>query len=141
MNIYIVKISSKDNNGDYQFINFEVKCNNEEISLNKAVDYYYEKYWTNTEWKKEEFEAEMISFKNKLTQLNDSVLLKRLRNKDIIINEYESDLRSLLGATDKSVEDFAKMSLEKKTQYLLEIGCELSYFAYPKKSKFENISI
>jgi hypothetical protein len=139
--MYIVKLSAKDGNEDYQFVNVEVKCNNEEIAINKAVDYYYAKYWTNTEWRKEEFETEMISFKNKLNQLNDSVLLKRLPNKDIIINEYESDLRIYLGASDKSVENFSKMALYLKIQYLSEIGCELSYFAYPKKSKFESASI
>lgn len=139
--MYIVKLSAKDGNEDYQFVNVEVKYNNKEIAVNKAVDYYYEKYWTNTEWRKEDFEAEMISFKNKLNQLNDSVLLKRLPNKDIIINEYESDLRSHLGAIDKSVQEFTKMPLYLKIEYLSEIGCELSYFAYPKKSKFESVSI
>jgi uncharacterized protein (DUF2132 family) len=139
--MYIVKLSAKDGNEDYQFVNVEVNCNNENTAINKAVDCYYEKYWTNTEWRKEDFEAEMISFKNKLNQLNDSVLLKRLPNKDIIINEYESDLRSHLGAIDKSVQEFTKMALCLKIEYLSEIGCELSYFAYPKKSKFESVSI
>jgi hypothetical protein len=34
-----------------------------------------------------------------------------------------------------------KKALYKKVSYLSEIGCELSYFAYPKKSKFESVSI
>lgn len=139
--MYVVKLSAKDGNEDYQFVNVEVSCNNEEIAVNKAVDYYYDKYWTNTEWRKEEFETEMISFKKKIKQLNDSTLLKILPNKDIIINEYESYLRSHLGASDKSLEDFSKMALYLKIEYLSEIGCELSYFAYPKKSKFESVSI
>lgn len=139
--MYIVKLSAKDGNEDYQFLNVEVSCNNQEIAINKAVDYYYSKYWTNTEWRKEELEIEMISFKNKIKQLNDSTLLKVLPNKDIIINEYESYLRSHLGASDKSVKDFSKMALYLKIQYLSEIGCELSYFAYPKKSNFESASI
>jgi hypothetical protein len=83
----------------------------------------------------------MISFKKKVSQLKDSTLLKLLPNEDCIINDYESHLRSNLGATDKSVEEFIKMSLYSKIQYLSEIGCELSYFAYPKKSKFESVSI
>ena len=139
--MYIVKLSAKDGNIDYHFVNVEVNCNNENTAINKAVDYYYDKYWSNTDWRKEEFEAEMISFKNKVNQLNDSTLCKILPNKDIIINEYESYLRSHLGASDKSVEDFSKMSLYLKLQYLSEIGCELSYFAYPRKSKFESVSI
>jgi len=139
--MYIVKLSAKDGNEDYHFVNVEVNCNNENTAINKAVDYYYDKYWSNTDWRKEEFEAEMISFKNKVNQLNDSTLCKILPNKDIIINEYESYLRSHLGASDKSVEDFSKMSLYLKLQYLSEIGCELSYFAYPRKSKFESVSI
>jgi hypothetical protein len=83
----------------------------------------------------------MVSFKKKLEELNDSVFLKMIPNKDIIINEYESELRQNLGATDKSIEEFSKMALYLKISYLSEIGCELSYFAYPKKSKFESVSI
>jgi hypothetical protein len=139
--MYIVKLSAKDGNEDYQFVNVEVSCNNQEIAVNKAVDYYYTEYWTNTEWRKEEFETEMISFKKKVSQLKDCTLLKLLPNEDCIINDYESHLRSNLGATDKSVEEFIKMSLYSKIQYLSEIGCELCYFAYPKKSKFESVSI
>jgi hypothetical protein len=55
INMYIVKLSAKDGNEDYQFVNVEVSCNNQEIAVNKAVDYYYTEYWTNTEWRKEEF--------------------------------------------------------------------------------------
>jgi hypothetical protein len=139
--MYVVKLSAKDRNGDYQFVNIEVKSINEEIAINKAVNYYYKKYWSNTEWRKEEFEKEMVSFKKKLEELNDSVFLKMIPNKDIIINEYESELRQNLGATDKSIEEFSKMALYLKISYLSEIGCELSYFAYPKKSKFESVSI
>jgi hypothetical protein len=139
--MYIVKLSAKDGNNDYQYVNIEVKSNNEEIAINKAVNYYYEKYWSNTEWRKEEFEQEMVSFKNKVDELNDSLFLKMIPNKDTIINEYESELRRHLGATDKSIEEFSKMSLYLKINYLSEIGCELSYFAYPKKSKFESVSI
>jgi hypothetical protein len=139
--MYVVKLSAKDRNEDYQFVNIEVKSINEEIAINKAVNYYYKEYWSNTEWRKEEFEKEMVSFKKKLEELNDSVFLKMIPNKDIIINEYESELRQNLGATDKSIEEFSKMALYLKISYLSEIGCELSYFAYPKKSKFESVSI
>ena len=139
--MYIVKLSAKDGNGDYQFVNVEVNCNNEEVAANKAVVCYYDKYWANTEWRKEEFEKEMVFFKKKISQLSDTVLLKSLPNKDIIIHEYESELRSHLGASDKSIEDFSQMCLSLKIQYLSEIGCQLSYFAYPKKSKFESVSI
>ena len=139
--MYVVKLSAKDGNGDCQFVNIEVKSNNEEIAINKAVDYYYEKYWTNSEWRKDEFDKEMDSFKNKIEELSDSAFLKMIPNKDIIIKEYESELRRNLGATDKSIEGFSKMALHKKVSYLSEIGCELSYFAYPKKSKFESVSI
>ena len=139
--MYVVKLSAKDGNGDCQFVNIEVKSNNEEIAINKAVDYYYEKYWSNTEWRKDDFDKEMDSFKKKIEELRNSVFLKIIPNKDIIINEYESELRRNLGATDKSIEDFSKMALYLKVSYLSEIGCELSYFAYPKKSKFESVSI
>ena len=139
--MYVVKLSAKDGNGDYQFLNIEVKSTNEEIAINKAVDYYYEKYWSNTEWRKDEFDKEMDFFKKKIEELSDSIFLKMIPNKDIILNEYESELRRNLGATDKSIEDFSKMELYLKVSYLSEIGCELSYFAYPKKSKFENVSI
>jgi len=139
--MYVVKLSAKDGDGDYQFVNIEVKCNNEEIAINKAVDYYYEKYWSNTEWRKDEFDKEMSSFKKKIEELKNSVFLKMIPNKDIILKEYESELRRNLGATDKPIEDFSKMALYLKVNYLSEIGCELSYFTYPKKSKFENASI
>lgn len=139
--MYVVKLSAKDGNGDYHFVSIEVKCNNEEIAINKAVDYYYEKYWSNTEWRKDEFDKEMDSFKKKIEELKNSVFLKMIPNKDIILKEYESELRRNLGATDKPIEDFSKMALYLKVNYLSEIGCELSYFTYPKKSKFENVSI
>ena len=139
--MYVVKLSAKDGNGDYQFVNINVKSNNEEIAINKAVDYYYEKYWSNTEWRKDEFDKEMSSFKKKIEELSNSIFLKMIPNKDVIVNEYESELRRNLGATDKSIEDFSKMELYLKVSYLSEIGCDLSYFIHPKKSKSENVSI
>jgi hypothetical protein len=42
--MYVVKLSAKDRNEDYQFVNIEVKSINEEIAINKAVNYYYKKY-------------------------------------------------------------------------------------------------
>ena len=143
--MYIVKLSAKDGNEDYQFVNVEVKCNNKEIAIKKAIDYYYSEYWTNSDWKKEEFETDIINYKNKINELFNSSLLKNYSLRNIILNDfqyqYESYLRSYLGASDKSVEDFTKMSISFKIQYLSEIGCELSYFAYPKKTKFEKASI
>ena len=68
--MYIVKLLAKDGNEDCQFVNVEVNCNNEEIAINKAVDFYYEKYWTNTEWRKEDFENEMIKIKSKIELLS-----------------------------------------------------------------------
>lgn len=137
--MYIVKLLAKDGNEDCQFVNVEVNCNNEEIAINKAVDFYYEKYWTNTEWRKEDFENEMIKIKSKIELLSKDLLISV--DKLIDINEYESNLRNYLGSSDKSLEDFSKMALYLKIRYLSEIGCQLSYFVYPKKSKFENVSI
>ena len=143
--MYIVKISAKDENGEYQYIDFEVKCNSEILAVHQAVNYYYSKYWSNSDWQKDEFEKDKNNFKNKINELFNSSSLKNHSLKIFLLNEfqekYESYLRSYLGATDKSVEEFSKISLQNKIQYLSEIGCELSYFVYPKKTKFEKILI
>jgi elongation factor P hydroxylase len=141
MKTYVVKLDSQDENGDSQFIEMEVKEASKDLALIKAINYFYKEYWTNTEWKKEELEKEMVSFKKKINDLSDSVFLKRLPNKHVIINEYESDLRRYLGATDKSLEEFSKLQLNAKIDYLYDIGCNLRYFVYPKKTKFEKLTI
>jgi hypothetical protein len=139
--MYIVNLSAKDANGDCKYFNIEVNCNNDDLAVNKAIAYFYQKYWTNTEWRKEEYEREIAFFKNKLSELSDSTLLKKIPNKNQIIDEYSRELRNYLGSTDKSIEEFSKMSLSSKIEYLLDIGCELNYFVYYKKTKFEKVYI
>lgn len=139
--LYVVKLSSLDRNGDYQYLTIELKSLNEDSALNKAIDYYYKEYWSNCEWRKDEFEIEVRSFINKIDKLSDEVLLKHIPNKDIIINEYKSLLRQELGSTDKTLEEFNRLSINGKISYLFDIGCELSYFVFPKSSKFEKVKI
>ena len=139
--MYIVNLSAKDENDDYQFLKVEVKTNDENIAIANAINHYYETYWTNTEWRKDEFEKELKDFKSKLKNLSSETLLKSIPNFDVIINEYEHELRRNLGATDKSLTDFTQLSIPLKIDYLIDIGCELSFFVYPKKSKFQNITL
>lgn len=138
---YIVKLSVKDNNGDCQLLNIEVKCNDEDLAIEKAINYYYETYWSNSEWRKDEFDKEMEDFVNNLQILSKKTMLKNIPNFSMVVNEYKSKLRISLGATDKSFQEFSNLSITSKADYLLDIGCDLSYFVYNKKYKFENVSI
>lgn len=141
--MYIVKLSSKDQNDDVQLFEFEIKLDNEDDSIGTAINYYYETYWTNTEWKKEEYEKEMESFINKIDLLSTELLLKRIPNKNTMIFEYEHELRIKLDSTYKSISEFNEMDIVSKILYLNDIGCELNYFSYLKEdeNKFEKITL
>lgn len=144
--MYIVKLSAKDENFDVHLLSIELSALDEESAIKKAIDYYYETHWTNTEWRKDEFEFEVEYLKNKLLLLEKDIGARIKKNidipiKDKIMSFYEKELRELLGCSDKSLKEFSKLSIGNKIDYLSDIGCDLSYFVYLKRSKFEKISI
>lgn len=139
--MYIVKLSITDGNGDCQFVSIEVEGESSDIAVRKSIDYYYEKYWSNTCWRKEEFDKEMDFFKTKLHDLQKDLLVKNIPYIDNVISDYEHELRAKLGSTDKTLKEFCLMCIDSKIEYLSTIGADLKYFIYPKKSKFENIKI
>lgn len=144
--MYIVKLSAKDRNMDVHLLDIELSALDEESAIKKVIDYYYETYWTNAEWRKDEFEFEVKYLKNKLYLLEKNIS-SRIKNnikipfKDKIMSIYEKELRESLGCYDKSLKEFSKLSIFDKINYLSDIGCDLSYFVYLKRSKFKKISI
>ena len=143
--MYIVNLYSKSldkQESDIQLIELEIDAVNEFVAANKAIDYYYREKWSNAEWRKDEFELEMKSFNAKIKEFSKNTLLGFIPNTDIIINEYQSFLRKHLGSSDKSISEFNSLdNISSKIDYLYEIGCDLQYFVYPKKTKFEKIVI
>lgn len=137
---YNVSLSARDGNDDYQYLTIEVDGESEYVALNKAINYYYETYWSNSEWRKDEFLNEINLLKSNLLSLSNGLTLKNSIDIDRIVNDYASDLRNYYGCTDLSVEEFSHISISNKIDYLSEIGCELAYIIYPKKiTKFEKI--
>jgi hypothetical protein len=139
--IYIVSLSSKDKNEEYQFLHIKVETNDRNMAIHKAINYFYETCWSNVEWKKDEIELELTKFKENLNQLALSSELKYIPNKNGIIHDYERELRGKFGAVDKSISEFENMDISSKLEYLYDIGCDLEYFVYPNNSKFEQASI
>lgn len=138
---YLVKLSSKDENDDVQYLDITLTATDETDAVEKAIQYYYSEYWTNTNWNKDKFNDEMNKFKLKLSELESDLIVKGSLDKKLLSLIYESDLRKHLGATDKSLLEFSELSLLMKLDYLSDIGCELNYFVCPKKTRFEKITI
>lgn len=144
--MYIVKLSAKDENLDVHLLDIELSALDEESAIKKAIDYYYETHWTNTEWRKDEVEFEVEYLKKKLLLLEKDIGSRIKKNihipiKDKIIANYEKELREFLGCFDKSLKEFSELPVGDKIDYLFDIGCDLSYFVYLKGSEFEKISI
>ena len=142
--MYIVKICVKTfnnqekskmiyNNIDYHLIEIETNQTNEEMAAKMAIDYYYKTYWTNTEWRKEEFEKELKNIKSSIKPK----YYKELKE------QFEYLIRKDLNCTDKSIQDFESMDLYYKITYLESLGCNLAFFVMPKKlvNKFEKVKI
>lgn len=141
MYIVKIKVSQKNNdtesethyNGyDYHLLDFRVKVNNELTATAKAIDFYYLKYWTNTNWRADELNSEMEKFKKHLEELEEKTRLKNIPNSDVVIKEYEKSLRQELDCSDIPYGDFVEASIYDKLAYLSEVGCDLEYFAYPE---------
>ena len=130
--MYIVKLSEKDRNMDVRLLDIELSALDEESAIKKAIDYYYETYWTNTEWRKYEFEFEVKYLKNKLYLLEKNISSRIKKKIDIPIKDKIISIY---------VKEFSKLSVGDKIDYLSDIGCDLSYFVYLKGSEFEKISI
>lgn len=139
--MYIVKLSILTKDNTYDYLLFEIDAFNNNDAVTKVINYYYKTYWSNTEWKIEEFNKEMNYFMNYLTDFYKTLLLKHIPNIDIIFKEYESALRQQLGCVDKSIRQFNLLSINDKIKYLNEIKCDLSYFVYAKKTKFTKVII
>lgn len=137
---YIVKISSKDGNGDIQYVDIKITATDEVEAINRSILYYYSEYWTNVEWNKDKFTQEMDKFRSKLDELNKLVAGDCI-DKNRLLLEYESELRKHLGSSDKSLREFSIMTIDSKLNYLSDIGCELNYFVYPERTKFEKVII
>ena len=124
---------------------FEVSGNqlNETLAVNKALEYYYEKFWTNSNNNKELFEEELDKFKKGLDKLQSETYYNVFPDKYEIIKNFESELRQQLSCTDKTIDEFNMLSINSKINYLSDLGCNLDYFVVPKKfiNKFETIKL
>jgi hypothetical protein len=139
--VYLVILSSKSADSDYQVFNIEVEANSDEEAVCSSVDWYYQTNWSNAEWNNHEFKTEMINFRNKMDYLSKDTLLTYVPNMDVIIWEYEKQLRLKLGCTDKSFADFKSLYLVDKIDYLNDIGCSLTYAIYPKKESVKKVKL
>lgn len=131
-----------DYNSQYKF---EVSGNqlNETLAVNKALTYFYEKFWTNSNNNKELFEQELDKFKKGLDKLQSETYYNVFPDKYEIIKNFESELRQQLSCTDKTIDEFNMLSINSKINYLSDLGCNLDYFVVPKKfiNKFESIKL
>ena len=57
-------------------------------AVEKAIQYYYSEYWTNTNWNKDKFNEEMNKFKLKLSELESDLIVKGSLDKKLLsLNE------------------------------------------------------
>ena len=135
------------NGTDYNSLyKFEVTVNSgydETTAIDKALNYYYEKFWSNTNTNKELFDQELDKFKKGLDKLETESYLDYLPNKEKLINDFQKELRSNLSCTDKRINEFDMLSINIKINYLSDLGCYIDYFVVPKKfiNKFETIKL
>ena len=115
----------------------------EYFAIITVINYYYEKFWTNTSNNKDLFNQELDKFKKSLDKLESESYLDYLPNKQKLIDDYQKELRSRLNCTDKTLDEFKTLSLYNKMAYLENLGCFLDYFVIPKKfiNKFETINL
>jgi len=124
---------------------FEFKINSgvELTVINEALVYFYENFWTNSTNNTDLFEQELDKFKKGLDKLQSETYYNVFPDKYEIIKNFESELRQQLSCDDKTVDEFKRLSVDNKINYLSDLGCNLDYFVVPKKfvNSFETIEI
>lgn len=128
-------ITTDSKEPDIQDLKLEIESTNCDSAINKAINHYYEKYWTNSNNNKELYEDKIKSFKSKLDVLKSQFKLEDT-NLNILLKEYSTNLRQEIGGTDISVEEFNDLNISNKISYLYEIGLDLNYYCYSKNTKF-----
>lgn len=139
METFIVKLCSKsggseyDSDADYLTIDFEISAESDYDAANKAITYFYATYCSQAVDKADKIKSDFNKLKSVLGGLpNDLKCFKELES--VILHEYKRILRRYYGGGDITIEEFNKMDISKKLDYLYLTGCELDYITYPKNT-------
>ena len=137
MKTFIVKLCSKsvgseyDSDADYLTIDFEISAESDYDAANKAINYFNATYWSQATDNADKIKSDFNKLKSVLGGLpNDLKCFKELES--VILNEYKRILRKYY-EVDITIEEFNKMCISEKLDYLYQTGCELDYIVYPKK--------
>jgi hypothetical protein len=96
----------------------------------KAIELFYDKYWTNTNYNRNVYEANnkaVIDALDDLDLLIDTDLLAKLKN------ECTKVMRDHYGYTDIDEADFSRLSLSDMISYLASTGTQIEVYIMPKK--------
>jgi hypothetical protein len=102
----------------------------------KAIALFYDKYWTNTNYNRNVYEANnqaVIGALNSINLLIEPDLLAELKD------ECKKVVRDHYGYADIDGEDFSRLSLDDMISYLASIEAKVEVYIMPKKRIKEDI--
>jgi hypothetical protein len=96
----------------------------------KAITLFYDKYWTNTNYNRNVYEANTKAVTDALDMLDMEIRLDLLAK---LKNECKKVIRDHHGYTDIDGTDFSRLSLSDMIRYLTSTGTQVEVYVMPKK--------
>jgi hypothetical protein len=132
-------------NGRNEKLNLEIVIDIPENIVHADVDYwakkkaialFYDKYWTNTDYNRKVYEANIKAVTDALDTLDMEIRLDLLAK---LKNECKKVIRDHHGYTDIDGTDFSRLSLSDMIRFLTSTGTQVEVYIMPKKRIKEEV--